>query len=75
MFPMHLCEKLAEKSQITLNMIQPSRRNPNISEHAMMEGNFDSNKNKLNHQAPRSLSIKTPIEVSHGANMGYKAAT
>ena len=41
---MHLWDRLLDQTQITLNMLRPSRCNPNISVHAMMEVNFDFNK-------------------------------
>ena len=52
--PINIWDGLLDQAQITLNILRPSRRNPNISAHAIMEGKFDFNKNLWHHQAPRS---------------------
>ena len=47
LFPMHLWDRLLDQSQITLNILRPSRCNPKISAHAVMEGKFEFNKTPL----------------------------
>ena len=54
MLPIHLYYRLLKQAQITLNMLSPSKHNPNISAHAMMEENFDLNKTPL---APQGTNI------------------
>ena len=44
MLPMHLQDILPEQVKITLNMIRPSRRNPKISSHSMLEIKFYYNR-------------------------------
>ena len=51
---MHLCYRLLEQVQIILNTIRPSRHNPNIPLHAMVEINFDFNKTPL---APPGIKV------------------
>ena len=60
MLPMHLRERLIEKAYITLNMLRNSIRNPNISVHAIMEGNFDFNKTLLAPPGPRVIFHENP---------------
>ena len=45
LFPMHLWDILLYRSQITLNMLKPSRQKPNISAHAMMDRKCDFKEN------------------------------
>ena len=40
-FPMNLWEKLIPQSVITLNLLRPSRRNPNISAYEALNGKFN----------------------------------
>ena len=47
LFTIHLYDRILDQPQITLNMLRPSRRNPNISAHTIMEVNFDLNKTPL----------------------------
>ena len=44
---MHLWERILYQAHFTLNTLRHSIHNPNISDHAMMEGNFDFNKTPL----------------------------
>ena len=37
MLSMHIWEIILEQAEITLNMLRPSRHNPNISVHAILE--------------------------------------
>lgn len=46
-FPQHLWDRLLEQAQITLNIMRPSRRNPKVSAHTMLEGSFDFNSTPL----------------------------
>ena len=54
MYPMHLWYRLLEQTEITLNMLMPSRKTPNILVHIIMEGNFDFKKTPL---APTSTNV------------------
>ena len=60
MLPMHLWDRLREKAYITLNMLRTSRRNPNISLHAIMEENVDFNKTLLAPPGPRVIFHENP---------------
>ena len=44
LFPMHLWDRLTPQSVITLNILQPSRRNPNVSAYEALNGkiNYDA---------------------------------
>ena len=42
-FPLHLWDCLIEQAIMTLNMLQPARRNPKMSAYTMLEGQFDVN--------------------------------
>ena len=42
-FPLNLWDKLVPQAEITLNLLQPSCINPNLSAYAQVHGNFDFN--------------------------------
>ena len=42
-FPLHLWCRLLPQSIVTLNLLRPSRINPNLSAHAQLHGLFDFN--------------------------------
>ena len=53
-FPTHLWDKLILQSVITLNLLRPSRRNPNISAYEALNGKFNYNATPL---APSGCTI------------------
>ena len=73
MFPIRLWYRLLEQAQIIFNMLGPSRFNPNISEHTIMEGNFDFKKTPLSPPCTKVVFHEKPKEVAYGYNMRYKA--
>jgi hypothetical protein len=42
-FPLHLWDRLIDQATITLNLLRPAWRNPNMSAHQMLNGTFDYN--------------------------------
>jgi hypothetical protein len=46
-FPLHLWDRLIEQATITLNLLRPARRNPNMSAHQMLNGAFDYNRTPM----------------------------
>ena len=42
-FPLHLWDRLLYQSTLTLNLLQPSRINPQLSAEAQLNGAFDFN--------------------------------
>ena len=53
-FPLHLWCRLLTQSTITLNLMRPSRNNPNLSAYAVLEGSFDFNRTPL---APPGVQV------------------
>ena len=74
-FPMHLWDRLLYQAHIMFNILNPSRCNPNISAHAMIEGNFDFNKTTLAPPGTNFIVHKNSIEGAHGVRTGYKYST
>ena len=68
--PMILWYRLLKQAQITLNMLSPSKHNPNISAHAMMEENFDLNKTPLAPQGTNITVHEKLAEDAYGDSMG-----
>ena len=60
LFPMYLWDIIIDQAYITLNMLIPSRRNPMIPAHVMMEGNFELNKTPLEPPNTKNIVNKTP---------------
>ena len=73
--PMHIWDIIMDQAQITLNMLRPSRRNPNISAHEMMEGNFYFNKKLLAPPGTKFIVHEKTIEGAHAEIAGYKDGT
>jgi hypothetical protein len=46
-FPLHLWDRIIEQATITLNLLRPARRNPNMSAHQMLNGTFDYNRTPM----------------------------
>jgi hypothetical protein len=46
-FSLHLRDRLIEQATITLNLLRPARRNPNMSAHQMLNGTFDYNRTPM----------------------------
>ncbi len=46
-FPLHLWDRLLEQATITLNLLRPSRRNPNVSAYQILEGSFHFNRTPM----------------------------
>ena len=44
-FPLNQWDKLVEQAEITLNLLRPSRINPNLSAYEQIHGRFDFNRN------------------------------
>jgi hypothetical protein len=40
-FPLHLWPHLIEQATITINLLRASQRNPQVSAHSVLEGNFN----------------------------------
>ena len=53
-FPIHLQCRLIPQATMTLNMLRPCRRNPTMSAHTSIEGQFDFNKTQL---APPGIKL------------------
>ena len=62
MFPMYIWERLIQQTYITPNLLRPSWRNPKISAYAMLEGQFDFNKNSLAPPGTRLIVQKDPAQ-------------
>ena len=60
MFPMHLWDRLIEKSVITLNLLRASRLHPTISAHHHLNGAFDYNQTPLAPPGCRVVMYDTP---------------
>jgi hypothetical protein len=67
-FPMHLWDRLLPQVTITLNLLRPSRRNPQILAYQMLEGNYDFNSTPWHHQAPKSYYTRSRTNEEHGTH-------
>ena len=75
LLPMKLWDRLLDQAYITLNMLRPSRLNPKISAHDLMEGNFELKKTLLAPPGTNIILHKNPTEGAHGDSTEYKAGT
>ena len=73
--PMILWYRLLKQAQITLNMLSPSKHNPNISAHAMMEGKFYFNKTPLTGACTKFIVHEKPTKFKHEDRTWCKAGT
>ena len=74
-FPMHLWDRLLQQSTLTLNLLRPSRRNPQVLAYTMLEGQFDFKKPQWPLLAPKSFYMKNRYNKNHGTPMVLKAGT
>lgn len=74
-FPMHLWDRLLPQATITLNLLRPSRRNPQISAYQMLEGNYDFNSTPMAPPGTKIILHEKPNERKswdpHGTNGWY----
>ena len=72
---MHLWDRIIYQAQITLNILRPSRSNPKVSAHAMMEINFNFKKTSLEPSGTKVIFHEEPNRrstwVQHGVQEGY----
>ena len=59
-FPLHLWDKLLPQAIITLNLLRPSRINPNLSAYAQLHGQFDFNRTPLAPPGTKVLAYIRP---------------
>jgi hypothetical protein len=74
-FPMHLWDLLLRQATITLNLLRPSRRNPQISAYQMIEGNYDFNSTPMAPPGTKIILHEKPNKQKtwdpHGTNGWY----
>jgi hypothetical protein len=59
---MHLWDRLMDQATHTLNMLQPSRKNPQVLAYTQLEGTFDFNKTPL---APPGTKVIIHEQTNH----------
>ena len=69
-FPLKLWDKLLPQAEITLNLLRPSRVNPNLSAYAQVYGQFDFTKTPI---APPGLQLMTHIDPQQRTSWGTHA--
>lgn len=62
-FPLHVCCRMIEQANITLNLMRPSNINPNVSSYASLEGNYNFNKEPLLPPGTRVLLHNKPQQL------------
>ena len=74
-FPLRLWCRLLRQSEITLNLLRPSRINPKLSAYAQIEGNFDFNRTPLAPPGTRVVAHEKPGQRdtwdAHGVDGWY----
>ena len=78
-FPMHLWDKLIPQSEITLNLLRPSRRNPNISAYEALNGKFNYDATPLAPPGCKVIAFESPQNrntfAPHGVQAWYVGPT
>jgi len=62
LFPIQLWDELLPQSQDTLNLLRTSRNNPKLSAYAILEGEFNFNKNPLAPPGTKALVYVDPTQ-------------
>jgi len=74
-FPMHLWDRLIQQSVITLYLLRTCRRNPSISAHAALEGNFNYDTTPLAPPGCKTIIYEPPAQrrtlAPHGVEGWY----
>ena len=78
-FPIHLWDRLISQSVMTLNILQPSRRNQNISAYTALNGLLNFDATPLASPGCKAVIYETPSNRTsfspHGANTWYIGPT
>ena len=73
--PMHLWDWLLQQSTITLNLLHPSQRNPQVSSYTILEGQFGFNKTPMAPPGTKVLLHDKPVQLKswnpHGSEGWY----
>jgi hypothetical protein len=72
-FPLTEWDLLMPQAEITLNLLRSSRRQPNLSAYACLNGNFDFNRSPLAPPGTRVVVHETPAQRANMAPHGLDA--
>jgi hypothetical protein len=61
-FPLHLWDRLIDQATITLNLLRPARRNPNMSAYQMLMGTFGYNRTPMAPPGTKIVVHEKPIQ-------------